>query len=591
VLNIAVGLTAIALSSSASRLPEDPHPAGGPTAAAAAGPAAASAQPPFTRAQLGVVLLVFTLSGAIGMALEVVWFRVLTLFLRPTVYGFSVMLATVLAGIALGSYLVTPFLGRVRWLIPLALLEMTAGAVVVLSFTPLRYLPGVTPKLAPYLAPWMPDYLIYPIAASLLVIFPSALLAGLAFPMGLHLWTSSAAARHTAERAGLLYSLNVFGAIAGSLVGGFVLLPVLGSRISLIVLGLASFVSGLALLAVSRARVITRVALGLAGTVAFAVAARGSPDPFVQFNVQRYPAMQPLYVEEGVEATVFVHEFGPQNARRRILTLNGNHQAGSDGPTIYVHRRIGHFPMILHPRATDALVVGLGGGATAGAVSLHDGVQVDVVELADAVVNGARFFETINYNVLGRPNVHVRVDDGRNYLMLTRKRYDIVTADLIQPIFAGAGNLYSREYFTLMRDVLKPGGLVMQWVPGTDAEFKAIARTFLSVFPETTAWADGSLFVGSVEPLTLRRSDFDWKLQAPGRAQGLRDVGIKSFEDLLGTFVAGPKEIRAFVGEGPLLTDDRPLAEYFLSLPRDKAVDLSGLKGDVRQHVAVEASN
>jgi spermidine synthase len=250
----------------------------------------------------------------------------------------------------------------------------------------------------------------------------------------------------------------------------------------------------------------------------------------------------------------------------------------------YVHHRIGLLPMALHPDPRDALVIGLGGGATAGAVSLHTGVQVDVVELAEAVVHGARFFEAINYGVLSKPNVRVRIDDGRNYMMLTSRTYDVVAADVIHPIYAGAGNLYSAEYFRLIKRVLKPGGLVLQWVAGTDAEYKLIARTFQSVFPETTVWADGTLLVGAMEPLRLRRDDFDRKLRTPGCAQGLRDLGTDTFDRLLALFRAGPDDLRTFVGQGPLLTDDRPLVEYFLSLPRDRDVDLSSLKGDVGRY-------
>ena len=91
-----------------------------------------------------------------------------------------------------------------------------------------------------------------------------------------------------------------------------------------------------------------------------------------------------------------------------------------------------------------------------------------------------------------------------------------------------------------------------------------------------------------MEPLRLRRQDFLWKLGIPGRAQGMKDVRIETFEALLGEFTAGPNEISAFVGPGPLLTDDRPLAEYFLSLPRDREPDLAALKGDVRSYVASE---
>ena len=110
-------------------------------------------------------------------------------------------------------------------------------------------------------------------------------------------------------------------------------------------------------------------------------------------------------------------------------------------------------------------------------------------------------------------------------------------------------------------------------------------RTFLSVFPETTLWADGSLMFGSVEPLRLRKGDFEWKLQVPQRREMMAQLGIKTFEDLLGLYVAGPAEMRSFLGDEPVLTDDRPLVEYFLSLPRGRQVDLTGVRGDVMRHV------
>jgi spermidine synthase len=139
-----------------------------------------------------------------------------------------------------------------------------------------------------------------------------------------------------------------------------------------------------------------------------------------------------------------------------------------------------------------------------------------------------------------------------------------------------------------MRSVLKPNGLVVQWVAGTDAEYKIIARTFLSVFPEATAWGDGTLLVGSVEPLVLRRRDFDRKLQMPGRSQGAHDFGVRSFDELVARYRAGPSELRRFVGDGPILTDDKPLVEYFLSLPRDRDMDLSALARDPRGIAAPE---
>jgi spermidine synthase len=537
--------------------------------------------------RLRLVLIVFAVSGFTSLALEVVWFRVLTLFLRPTVYGFAVMLASVLAGIALGSYLVTPFLDRrARWVSVLAALEFAIGVATLSSFALLVRMNESTVALRPLLSRVMDEWLVFPTVGSLQAIFPTALLMGAAFPIGLRLW-SSVGREHTraiAQRIGVFYSVNVAGSILGALAGGFFLLPWLGSRRSIIALATVSFGSGLLLLAVSEWRRTTRVIVGVAATVVFALGVWRSPEPLDEFVAQRYPRQQIVWQEEGVEATVVVHARGDE----LTLSVNGNHQASTGRAMTYGHRLIGHLPMILHPEARSALVIGLGGGATAGAVSIHDGVDVDVVELAGAVIRGARLFEKINYGLLTRPNVRVRVDDGRNHLLLTRRKYDVVTADVILPIYAGSGNLYSAEYFQLLRQVLKPGGIAVQWVAGTDAEYRLIARTFLSVFPQTTVWTDGTLLVGSLEPLQIRRVDFERKLQTPGRAQGAQDLGAASFDRLLAMYRAGPDELRAFVGPGPILTDDRPLVEYFLSLPRDREIDLSPLKGDVRRHVVEE---
>ena len=264
-LNLFVGLSAIVMSLRASgRTMTTPHDVRlqprryrktADTSKTADGPASP------------IILVVFTISGAVSLALEVVWFRVLTLFLRPTVYGFAVMLAMILVGISTGSFLVTPLLNRrLRWMEVLAGLELAIGIAIVLSFRPLVYLPSLSDTLTPLVAPFMPEYLGYPITGALLAIFPVALLMGVAFPIGLHTW---AAGRrhddHTAGRIGLFYSLNVAGAIVGSIVAGFLMLPRLGSGTSLVVLGSLSFAAGLALLAASSAVTSGARGVGAAG--------------------------------------------------------------------------------------------------------------------------------------------------------------------------------------------------------------------------------------------------------------------------------------------------------------------------------------
>jgi spermidine synthase len=181
--------------------------------------------------------------------------------------------------------------------------------------------------------------------------------------------------------------------------------------------------------------------------------------------------------------------------------------------------------------------------------------------------------------VLAQPHVRLRVDDGRNYLLTTRERYDVITADIIQPEHAGAGLVYSAEYFGLARKALDEDGVMLQWIGHRPAlQYRLLVRAFLAAFPETTLWNDGTLLVGSKRPLVISRSAFERQQRAPRTREALDAIGLRGFEDLTARFVAGPAALRAFVGEGEMLSDDRPRLEFHRSLPRNQAaIDLSPL--------------
>jgi spermidine synthase len=150
----------------------------------------------------------------------------------------------------------------------------------------------------------------------------------------------------------------------------------------------------------------------------------------------------------------------------------------------------------------------------------------------------------------------------------------------VQPIHVGAGNLYSVEYYRLARRALAPGGVMLQWIGSrSKTQYELMARTFLEAFPDATAWADGTLLVGTTEPLRLDPASFETKLSQAGTRTALASIGLNSFEALVATFTAGPADLRSFVGSGLILTDDRPLVEYHRSLPANEPeMDLSRLK-------------
>ncbi len=541
------------------------------------------------------VLVVFGLSGAVSLALEVLWFRVLVIFLRPTTYSFTLMLGTVLAGIALGSYLASPVLRRGRhllaWLVALelgiavlALSSFQGLSLTVYSMTWLRQTLTGWPALA-YLAPLL--------VASLLAILPTALLLGMAFPIGLRVWAGAARDDGRAARlAGIFYSVNVCGAIAGAAGAGFLLIPRIGSTGTLLALASVTLLGALLLVVplwrTSRTLAVSMTAVAL---VAFGLLAAIAVDPFEVALTHFHRNERRIWREEGVQTSVAIHErrTGPRlRDRMRIMYLDGMHQSNDMPSTVFGHSRIGFLPMALHPNPTRALVVGLGAGTTPGAIAAFPGVEVDVVELSATVAKGAHYFRTANQGVLTRPNVHLRVDDGRNFLLLSPPgQYDVITADVILPRHAGAANVYSVQYFELVRRALKDDGIVLQWNGGdTASEYALILRTFRQVFPEMTLWGDGSLMIGTKRRLSVDLDAYRGKLANPAIRKVLEGYNLGTVDNLLKQFVAAPADVRALVGEGPVTTDDHPLVEYFLSRPQGEApMDLSATYGDVRPFV------
>jgi spermidine synthase len=559
--NALVGLGAIALDRRHARQAVDNE-----ASASARGSTAAMGGPV-------TVWWVMAASGFASLALEVVWFRLMTQALDATTYAFTVTLAGVLIGIALGGAISSRLLrARADWLAWLAVVQVATAVVVLIGVGMLTWERPL--GLAPMRAP---------VRVVLLVLLPS-LLMGISFPLLLKLGVPAPAAGTVdagtrGKLVGRFYSVNVLGAIAGSIVGGFFIVPAFGTWAAIVILAGVFLVAGL-LIAVahpSRGRVLAMVA---AGAAAFAYVTTTLPDPFmVAMRRRAPPGSIEIFRDEGVQTAVSVYE----STFQRTLNVGGLHQANDSEAMVRLHRRIGMLPMALHPAPADALVIGLGGGATAGAVSQHPGTAVQIVELSDSVRKAAPYFDHVTFGVLNQPNVRVRVDDGRNFLALSGEKFDVITADIIQPIHAGAGHLYSREYFELVRQALKPGGIVLQWIGHRErSHYTLIMRTFLEVFPDATLWLGGEMMVGSLEPLTLNQAAFDAKLLDPETRAVLLGVGLGSFEALRSWYAAGPREMRAYVGDGPRLTDDRPLVEYHRSLPPDpRPLDLSTIRGSV----------
>ena len=564
-LNVAVGVIAIWLNP-----PEDEHEVLSETTS---DPVVSG----LSRIDWRLIGLVVAVSGFASLGLEIVWFRLMLQFVIATTEAFTAMLATVLGGIAVGGLIAAwilhptaqsprggdPGLRRDRnHAATLGLVQALTGIAAAGSMT---FLLWTVERGWRTMALW---------PAVIIAILPPALCMGIGFPLALGI--------AGARRVGLLYALNVAAAIVGSLAAGFILLPRLGSVTALVVLAGMFVVSGIWLALAAGRRWIAAVA----AAVAFIYLANDFPDPFkIAINRRYRDQLMEFWRDEGPQTAVSVRASEFQH----VLYLDGLHQANDQPEMVKLHRAIGHLPMVLHGNPRDVLVVGMGGGATPGAVSQYPNARVQVVELSDGVRQAAQFFRHVNYELLTRPNVSVRIDDGRNFLSLTDRKFDVITADIIQPGHAGAGHVYSREYFTLVRNALKDDGVVLQWIGHRPhVEYTLIMRTFLDVFPEATLWYDANFMVGTKQPLRLNPGVLDRLRAVPETSAALQAVGLTGWPELRSWYTGSAAEMRAFVGDGPLLTDDRPLVEYHHWLPRPEEqppLDLSALKGDVMRHV------
>jgi spermidine synthase len=581
-LNVAVAIVAYGLhrvAQRASRPAPAPRPAEPPSPPAARHATANDGPRGFAQRW---VLVAFALSGFVALIFEVVWSRILILVFGSTVYSFSAMLSVFLLGLSIGSVIFGRRADRVRHPMQLLAWVLSMLAFVVLlenwivNLLPYAFLKGL----------WRGGFSFASLTAvklvlSFLILFPAAILFGGTFPIVSRIHTDSL--EQAGTRIGTVYAANTLGAILGSVGGGFILLPWLGARGCLIVISAVLALIGCVTFLVPSGRQ-RRLAIPITVGVAFAVTAVLAPpwnrqllalgvyfQPRVFFaadghlrleSIQR--EVRTLYYEEGLNDTVIVTE----TPTERALSINGKVVATSSRQDVLHLKMLGHLPILVHPRQPRRMLnIGFGIGGTVSALASHDVERIDVVELEAAVVGGARLFAAVNDHVLDDPKVHVSIGDGRTVLATTRERFDVVSSDPFHPFITGAGNLYAREYLELGRDRLAPDGLMTQWLPMHqvgDREFRAVVKTFASVFPHYTIWFGGEcvILIGSNEPMAVNVEALAAKLQQERAAPWLASLGLDSPAKFLSFLLADEHSLRGYADDVPLNTDSRPFVEY-----------------------------
>jgi predicted membrane-bound spermidine synthase len=528
---------------------------------------AESAAPPAPRigAPAGRVLAAAFLSGAILLALEVVWFRFLLSFTPSSSWTFAVMLAVVLLGIAGGGLVAAALLGRHneahRWAMLVAFVSGLGVSASYASFL------SVVPPVGEHVVNTVAGYF----RLALPLMLPVSLLSGVLFTLlgrALH-----AELGESTRSAGLLTLSNTIGAAIGALLGGFLLLPALGIERSLFMLAGLYAVVGLVAMPPRLLRN-ERVGVGLAGVLLvlalllfpFGLMTR----QFVPRIVARWAneAYQLVAYEEGLGESVMItrrDSFGKPEAYR--LITNGMAMSG----TTYIGRRFMAlyvwWPVAVHPGPRRALQISYGLGTTSRAlVETRELERIDIVDTSAAVLRlSALAQESPAANPLTNPRVNVHVEDGRFFLLTTPLRYDIITADPPPPKAAGISSLYSREYFELVRSRLADGGITTYWLPVYQlepVEARAVIAGFCAAFSDCSLWTGHGLewiLIGTRDargPVSAERFSAQWR--DPVVSGRLREAGFDDPSQLGSTFLADAESLRALVAGTPPLDDDHP---------------------------------
>lgn len=547
--------------------PPSPDPAASTPARdpAAAGPATAAGGDRIDR----TVLFAALLGGFIGLAAEVVWTRLLSLFLMNTVYAFTEVLAGVLAGIgagaALAGLLVRTAGGLDRGAARRRLLDLAAylsamGAVVFALLPHVmvaiigdrelghRIARGTSPMFAALPA--------------LLLVVPAALGAAT-----LPLLVGASQRSHGSRALGELYALNTAGSVLGSALAGFLLLPGVGLRgTSALVALSAALLSALLFFAADSRAKATRVG-GLA--LATSVLLSFSLDLPLDLYREVVGGARVLEFREGRSDDVLVTE---DAIGLRRLWINSNwvattarRQHSGLGPP---HRVLGHIPALSTPSPRVAAGIALGTGQTFAAV-LHHGVdELHCVEINPGVIElSRRQFGDYNERLLENPKVIVHNDDGRAFLRSTELTFDLIVLEPLQAWSAGTSSLYSREFYEDAARVLRPGGVIGQWIPfygQSPDDTRSMVKSALEVFPEASLWLDRKegILILSREPFRLSPETFAERIAARGLGEDLRSNAFGDAADVLALFLAGPRGLAAWVEGAPVLEDDRPFLEF-----------------------------
>jgi len=555
------------------------------TAGAADETPATTPEMPATANTLRWAGIMVALSGGVSMGLELLASRSLALIFGSSLQSFAVVLIAFILGIGLGSaWVASPKrAGKTGERTVVILLCMAAAWVTLLVFNIEQWVNFY--RIARIGLSRTPEGYVYhellTVGIALVILGIPAALIGAVLPLMMR--AVSAGGVPLGARVGALLTWNTLGAVAGTLITGFGLMPFCGLRNAF---GVLALMLALVALVLSLRR---RWLAGIAGTSAialvvlclfifggeswrnvmssgiFRIRETQFESSLMAFRKEHFKI---LFYEDGPDATVSVEQVDGIIAPAQMgLRTNGKPEAGTQ-LDLSTQLLVSHLPMMAKPDAKDVFVLGLASGMTAGALLAYPINRLDIAENCEPVIHASELFADWNHHVLDDPRTHLWREDARTVLKLRPQLYDVIINEPSNPWFVGTGSVFSREYYQLAASRLKPGGILAQWFQVYETQddmVELVLRTFSSVFPYVEIWDAGAgdiVLVGSLQPWPTGPDVFRQSFAIDRVRTDMWMIDIQSPEALLARQLASQRTGFAIASSGPLQSDLFPVLEY-----------------------------
>jgi spermidine synthase len=530
-------------------------------------------------------LSLFALVGATAFAYEIAWTRLLSITISSSTYAFTLMLATFLLGTVAGSALFARFVGRGRSvsITTFSGTQTWTAFAALASLALFHWTPAIIPPLLRVTHESFGGLLLAQFLTSALAVLPVAAVFGFNFPAVIVLVSreaESSSGDMPSAAVGRAYAANTAGAIFGSLVTGFCLVPWLGAfRVIAAAAGVNLLLASVLKLRQGGRKLLPLLvnAALIAGAALIAASSFFNNPSLLSLSAVLYgnsyqgllnlpdvaATNELVFAADGANDSVAVFRSDNYVA----LRINGKVDASTgDARTQLL---LGHLGAAFDPAPKRVLIIGFGGGMTASAVARYPGVErIDCVEIEPVVLRAAPYLATLNRGVLNDPRLHLHFDDARTFLLTSRQKYDLIISEPSNPWIAGIATLFTTEFYAAVRDRLNPGGKFVQWVQSyslAPADLRMIIATLVPHFPEVTLWrGEGPdlLLLARTEsaPLDFTRLRQLWT--NPVLRDDFAAMAVHEPTGLAAYFLLDDGELRHLAQGSALNTDDRTLLEY-----------------------------